>query len=138
MNIGSYAESLKELNFKAMNLNKEDYPDLRSFRKGTAHLLEHSVFLTQTPEEKSQVISYNAFTASLKTNYMVSVAPENILSALVFKLKQISNLSYYDAKEDAELLSKEEKKDAKVVPTIFNEVTQVDSEYLIGLDKLNW
>jgi tRNA U34 5-carboxymethylaminomethyl modifying enzyme MnmG/GidA len=87
MNTGSYSEVLKNIDFAKMGKNPENYPNLRNFKLGTAHLLEHSVFLTETPEEKSQIIMFNAFTAALKTNYMVTVSPENIFNALVFKLK---------------------------------------------------
>lgn len=49
----------------------------RKFSEGTAHLLEHSIFLRMTPEDKTLFNYWNAYTSSRNTVYTFETSYEN-------------------------------------------------------------
>jgi len=79
------------------------------FPDGTAHLLEHSVFLPQTPAEKQLFTYWNAFTDVSQTQYHFSSTSSNFLHAM-----SIFNRDLFNFKEN---------------PKSSNEVSAVNSEF---------
>lgn len=133
MNVGSFAENMIDADLSKMGLNRKKFEKLLlKYSSGTAHLLEHSVFLTETPEQKSMIINFNAYTSGTNTNYLASFSPSNIFSVLSFKMQQISSLKYFEPNQSTEATTGS---DGKIIPTIFNEVDQVNSEYLMSIEN---
>jgi predicted Zn-dependent peptidase len=58
---------------------------------GTAHLLEHSVFLDQTTQDRSLFSYWNAFTDEQQTQYHFSTTPANAENGLKVSFKSLFN-----------------------------------------------
>lgn len=54
----------------------------RRFSEGTAHLLEHSIFLRMTPEEKTLFNYWNAYTGNRQTAYTFESSHDNTPKAI--------------------------------------------------------
>lgn len=69
------------------------FDEVRSPRyyEGTAHLLEHSVFLRQTPKDKEMYTFWNAFTSSQETQYILAATYQNFHKALQMTTHQLFN-----------------------------------------------
>ncbi len=61
------------------------------FYEGTAHLLEHSVFLRQTPKDKEMYTFWNAFTSSKETQYILAATYQNFHTALAMTSHELFN-----------------------------------------------
>ena len=78
------------------------YPD------GTAHLLEHSIFLGETDETRALYSSWNGFTSLQETAYQSSSSTEKFVEGVEAKIDMIYNFTKY--------------------PNIKDEVNAVDNE----------
>lgn len=65
-------------------------PRLQTY-DGTAHLLEHSVFLDQTPQERQMYTYWNAFTDDQQTQYHFATTPANALQAFKVSFRSLFN-----------------------------------------------
>ena len=65
-------------------------PRLQTY-DGTAHLLEHSVFLDQTPQERQMYTYWNAFTEDQQTQYHFSTTPANAIEAFKVSFRSLFN-----------------------------------------------
>lgn len=65
------------------------------------------------------IISFNAYTSGTNTNYLASFSPQNMAQVLRFKLQQITSLKFYENETHTQSSAE---KEAKIVPTILNEV----------------
>lgn len=57
----------------------ENYLD--SIAQGTAHLLEHSLFLNLNSKERNMLSAWNAWTGEEATQYMFSTSNKNFLKS---------------------------------------------------------
>lgn len=65
-------------------------PKLKAY-DGTAHLLEHSVFLDQTTQERQLFSYWNAFTDDQQTQYHFATTPANAVNALKVAFRSLLN-----------------------------------------------
>ena len=69
---------LKDTSSGNFRVEVGSYDEIReNVENGVAHLLEHSLFLKNTNQEKSLFINWNANTASQATNYLFSTSNKN-------------------------------------------------------------
>ncbi len=67
-------------------------PDYETY-DGMAHLLEHSIFLRQTDEEKQLFTYWNAFTDSQETQYISTSTAANLPQALNVTIRALFNFT---------------------------------------------
>lgn len=58
---------------------------------GTAHLLEHSVFLNQSQEDRSLFSYWNAFTDEQQTQYQFTTTPDHAEAGLKVSFNSLFN-----------------------------------------------
>ena len=123
---GKIRETLFESGLKWLHIGEENLPTAicsiqvragsfdesrpgKQFYVGTAHLLEHSVFLKQTQKDKEKYTFWNAFTDNQQTQYILAATYENFPLAL-----QLTSNELFNFQEN---------------PNTLKEVTAVNSEY---------
>ena len=94
----------------------EHYLDKMS--QGTAHLLEHSIFLGLDPKERNLLSTWNAWTGEESTQYMFSTSNKNFLKSFGIYWRLISNFTKSDQ--------------------IIKETSAVDSEFKMDLQNIGW
>jgi hypothetical protein len=105
-----------------------------SYPPGTAHLLEHSVFLLETEKFKQKILYSNAFTDDLYTVYMDSTAVDNFFDVFKEKLNLVQNLRFFKFGQKSNKSDKEE----EGKPSAFDEVSAVESEFKIAIENIFW
>ena len=95
-----------------------DYPD------GTAHLLEHSFFLTETIPERDIHLNWNAQTGQERSLYMFDTSDKNFEKGFTNKWRMLTEFG----SKDVDNLAKK----------IRQEVKAVNNEYEIDINNFAW
>ena len=66
--------------------------------EGSAHLLEHSIFLNQTQQDRSLLSYWNAFTDDQQTQYHFSMTPSNAEAGLKISFNSLFNFQKNELK----------------------------------------
>lgn len=85
-------EKLKVSSSAGFRLEAGSFDEFRlGVGAGTAHLLEHSIFLNMTGEEKGRFMNYNAATGPQGTSYMFSTAKKEFHPGFGIYWKNLAN-----------------------------------------------
>ena len=65
------------------------------YYNGVAHLLEHSIFLGETPQMRQLFTNWNAYTATQETAFLFSSSAEQFVKAFTEKIEMLYNFKKY-------------------------------------------